>query len=213
MVKIASVVLIDDDLFIRTSIAAGLKAFGIKVVGHSENFVGALEIMKSADVEVAVVDLDLGPGPNGIDICYSLRKHYPNLGLILLTSYTDPKVADPHSLPLPKGCRFVSKTNLEDFSVLVNEIISARMKPLTHTAKISNKNSLTAVQMDVLKLVSEGLSSAEIAARRGVSVKSIEGIISKIHNSLGLDKSKSFNQRVQLTRAYFSLSGKKPPGA
>jgi DNA-binding NarL/FixJ family response regulator len=67
--------------------------------------------------------------------------------------------------------------------------------------------------LEVLKLVASGLSSAEIAERRSVSIKSIDGIISKIYKALNLKKSKSLNQRVQLARAYFQLSGKQPPGA
>ena len=213
MVKVATVVVIDDDAFVRSSLTAGFKSFGIHVIGSAENFSSALEICKSNNVDAAIVDLDLGPGPNGIDICYSLRKHFPSMGLILLTSYRDPKIADPYIQPLPKGTRFLSKTDLSDFQVLVNEVIAATRKPLAKTHRFSEKNPLTNIQLDVLKLVADGLTSAEIAERRGVSVKAIEGIISKIHGVLGLEKNKSQNQRVQLTRAFFKLSGRKPPGA
>jgi DNA-binding NarL/FixJ family response regulator len=172
-----------------------------------------MDVISRSTVEVAIVDLDLGPGPSGIDICYSLREHYPQLGLILLTSYSNPKIADPYSRPLPKGCRFLSKSTLTEFEVLVNSVISVKAKPhATFQIKTSN-NVLTDTQLEVLKLVASGLSSAEIAERRNVSIKSIDGIISKIYKALNLKKSKSLNQRVQLARAYFQLSGKQPPGA
>jgi DNA-binding NarL/FixJ family response regulator len=74
-------------------------------------------------------------------------------------------------------------------------------------------SSLTAIQLEVLKLVAQGLSTEEIASNRGVSVKAIESSIAKIQKIAGLNKSKSLNQRVQLARFYFLLSGKKPPGA
>lgn len=210
--KIANVIVIDDDAFVRSSLVAGFKLFGIEVVGSASNFSSALTICKSNLVDVAIVDLDLGPGPNGIDICYSLRKFNPAIGLVLLTSYMNPKIADPHMQSLPKGTRFLSKSELSSFQLLVNEVIAAKTKPLTKTYKFLDKNPLTAAQLEVLKMVSEGLASTEIAQRRGVSVKAIEGIISKIHATLGLEKNKSHNQRVQLTRAYFMLSGRKPPG-
>ncbi len=209
---IANIIIIDDDAFVRSSLSAGFKSFGINVAGTATNFLTALEICEKTSIDVAIVDLDLGPGPNGIDICYSLRKYFPNIGLILLTSYRNPKIADPNMKKIPKGTRFISKTDLNDFEALVNEVIIAKIKPLVKTHVFSEKTQLTSVQLEVLKMVSEGLSSSEIAERRSVSVKAIEGIISKIQNILNLEKSKSLNQRVQLARAYFKLSGRKPPG-
>ena len=210
---LAKVILIDDDLFVRTSLTAGLKSFNIKVVKSVANYSDALEEIKREPIDVAIVDLDLGPGPSGIDICNSLRNQFPTLGLIMLTSYTDPKISQPTGPSLPKGCRFLSKSKLSEFELLVNEILSAKANPLSAISRKTKNQVLTDTQLEVLKMVAEGLSSHEIAERRGVSVKSIEGIISKIHSALKLEKSKSLNQRVQLARAYFNLSGKKPPGA
>jgi DNA-binding NarL/FixJ family response regulator len=210
--NIANVIIVDDDAFVRSSLSAGLRAFSIRVVGTAVNFATASELCKSQEVDVAIVDLDLGPGPSGIDICHSLRKQLPSIGLVLLTSYRDPKIADPNMQSLPKGTKFVSKTDLSDFQTLVSEVLAAKTKPLTKTHRFIDKSPLTQIQLEVLKMVSEGLSTSEIAERRGVSPKAIEGIISKIHDVLKIGRDKSQNQRVQLTRAYFRLSGKKPPG-
>jgi two-component system, NarL family, invasion response regulator UvrY len=211
---LASVLLVDDDMFTRTTLSAALSAGGINVVAATDSAAGALENLLSLDPDVAIVDLDLGPGPSGIDICHALRSQKPNLGLILLTSYTDPRIHDPSNSQLPKGCRFVSKSELSDFKFLIEEIIIARNKPFA-PAKLRkvNDHKLTDVQLEVLIGVAQGLSSAEIATNRGVSVKAIEGIIAKTHVALGINKSKSINLRVQLVRAYFELTGKMPPNA
>ena len=211
---LASVLLVDDDMFTRTTLSAALSAGGINVVAATDSAAGALENLLSHDPDVAIVDLDLGPGPSGIDICHALRSQKPNLGLILLTSYTDPRIHDPSNSQLPKGCRFVSKSELSDFKFLIEEIIIARNKPFA-PAKLRkvNDHKLTDVQLEVLIGVAQGLSSAEIATNRGVSVKAIEGIIAKTHVALGINKSKSINLRVQLVRAYFELTGKMPPNA
>jgi DNA-binding NarL/FixJ family response regulator len=211
---LASVLLVDDDMFTRTTLSAALSAGGINVVAATDSAAGALENLLSLDPDVAIVDLDLGPGPSGIDICHALRSQKPNLGLILLTSYTDPRIHDPSNSQLPKGCRFVSKSELSDLKFLIEEIIIARNKPFA-PAKLRkvNDHKLTDVQLEVLIGVAQGLSSAEIATNRGVSVKAIEGIIAKTHVALGINKSKSINLRVQLARAYFELTGKMPPNA
>jgi DNA-binding NarL/FixJ family response regulator len=105
---LASVLLVDDDMFTRTTLSAALSARGINVVASTDSAAGALENLISLNPDVAIVDLDLGPGPSGIDICHALRSQKPNLGLILLTSYTDPRIHDPSNSQLPKGCRFIS---------------------------------------------------------------------------------------------------------
>lgn len=211
---LAKAIVIDDDPFVRSSLTAGLAHYGIQVVHAFENGSLAIAVTGGDDIDVAIVDLDLGPGPSGIDICHSLRTHRPNLGLILLTSYQDPRVFDPASSTLPKGCHFISKTDLNDYKILVEAVLSARAKPFNAVKRSEARSStLTVNQLDVLKLVAQGLSTEEIARSRGVSVKAIESSISKIQRAAGIKKSKSINQRVQLARFYFLLSGKKPPGA
>lgn len=211
---LARTLVIDDDPFVRSSLTAGLAHYGIQVVKALENGSRATDLLNEESIDVAIVDLDLGPGPSGIDICNALRAVKPDIGLVLLTSYQDPRVFDPAGLTLPKGCRFISKSKLEDFKLLVETVLAARVKPFAHVKDgFSKASPLTSIQLEVLKSLADGLSSAEIASQRGVSVKAIESSIAKIQKVVGVGKSKSFNQRVQLTRAYFMLSGKKPPGA
>jgi DNA-binding NarL/FixJ family response regulator len=210
----AKILVVDDDAFVRTTLSASFLSYRIQVVAAVGSASEALDALSSGEIEVAVLDLDLGPGPSGIDIAYSLRKAKPDLGLVLLTSYSDPRIADPSSLPMPKGCRFVTKTNLGDFKILVAAVLGARMQPLS-APHITGEHEfqLTATQLEVLKLVAEGLSNSEIAVVRKVSVKAIDGIIAKIYLELNLEKSSRTNQRVQMVRAFFALSGKKAPGA
>jgi DNA-binding NarL/FixJ family response regulator len=211
---LAKAIVIDDDPFVRSTLSAGLAHYGIQVVQSFDIGSSAISAISTIDPDVAIVDLDLGPGPSGIDICHSLRTHKPNLGLILLTSYQDPRIFDPAGSSLPKGCRFISKSELEDFKVLVETVLSARAKPFLESKKISSDSTvLTSNQLEVLKLIAQGLSTEEIASSRGVSAKAIESSIAKIQKVAGFKKSKSLNQRVQLARFYFLLSGKKPPGA
>jgi DNA-binding NarL/FixJ family response regulator len=108
----------------------------------------------------------------------------------------------------------VTKSNLSDFSKLVTEVLSARKTPNEKiNYNIKRDDLLTSAQLEVLKMVAMGMSSNEIAAQRDVSVKAIEGMISKIYQEMELNRDKSLNPRVQLARAYMKLSGKTPPGA
>jgi DNA-binding NarL/FixJ family response regulator len=212
-VAIASVLLVEDDVFSRSTLGAALVGSNIEVKGQVAKASEAIRAVTRFSIDIAIVDLDLGPGANGIDVAIALRDINPRIGIIILTSYSDPRVANPNSLSLPKGSRFLTKSSLNDFSVLIQVILELKNQPL------SNKNGskierveLSENQLSVLQGVAEGLTTKEIANRAGVSEKAIEGTITRLHAMLELPKKPFLNPRVQLARAYFQLSGKKPPG-
>jgi len=210
---LARIILIEDDLFTRSTLSALLGHRGFEVVGQTESVEEALMLQELYSPEVALVDLDLGPGPNGIDIAIALRRVNPNIGIVMLTTFIDPRFTGTSNLPLPKGTRFLTKGELNDVSILVTSILQVMRNPLSPSKQLKRSGSLlTEGQIEILRLVSEGHTTASIAITRGVSEKSIEATLARIHSSLGLIKTKQLNPRVQLTRAFLSLTGKKPTG-
>lgn len=166
----ASVLLVEDDVFSRSTLGAALVGANIEVKGQVAKASEAIRAVTKFSIDIAIVDLDLGPGANGIDIAIALRDINPRIGIIILTSYSDPRVANPNSLSLPKGSRFLTKSSLNDFSVLIKVILELKNQPL------SNKNGskierveLSENQLSVLQGVAEGLTTKEIANRAGVS--------------------------------------------
>lgn len=213
-VALASVLLVEDDVFTRSTLSAALVGANFEVKAQVGKASDAIDAVKRFSIDVAIIDLDLGAGATGIDIAIALREHNPIIGIIILTSYTDPRVMNPHSRVLPKGSKFLTKSNLTDFAPLVRTILELKALPLSgKTEKRSEKVDFTANQLIVLQSVAKGLTTKEIAFRTGVSEKAVEGTISRLHSMLDLPKDSSSNPRVQLARAYFALSGKKPPGA
>ena len=209
----ASVLLVEDDVFARSTLAAALLGANIEVKDQVVKASEAIRAVNKFSIDIAIIDLDLGPGANGIDIAIALRDINPRIGIIILTSYSDPRVANPNSLSLPKGSKFLTKSSLNDFGILIKMILELKSQPL------SNKNGskiervgFSENQLSVLQGVAEGLTTKEIATRAGVSEKAIEGTITRLHSMLDLPKKPFLNPRVQLARAYFHLSGKKPPG-
>jgi DNA-binding NarL/FixJ family response regulator len=60
-----------------------------------------------------------------------------------------------------------------------------------------------------MRLLSKGLSNSEIANLRSISEKSVEQSIARLVKNLNIPKGKSINQRVQISRLYFKLTGSK----
>jgi DNA-binding NarL/FixJ family response regulator len=210
---LASVLLVEDDVFTRSTLAAALSGANFEIKGEVSTAKDALAAIQKFSIDIAVLDLDLGPGANGIDIAYALRQLHPQIGIIILTSYSDPRVANPDSLPLPKGSKFLTKSKLTDIRPLIKAIIELKHLPIAgRTISETERSIFTENQLFVLQGVAEGLTTKEIAKRLKVSDKAIEGTITRLHTLLDLPKDASLNPRVQLARAYFELAGKKPPG-
>jgi DNA-binding NarL/FixJ family response regulator len=68
-------------------------------------------------------------------------------------------------------------------------------------------SSLSSLQIEILKDIASGLSTAEIARTRGVSEQAIDKSINRISKNLGIPKTTDTNLRVQIVRAYFENKG------
>jgi len=204
---LARVMLVDDEPFVRSMLSTALTALSIEVAAACGT---AREAMSAAeDVEVAILDLDLGPGPSGVDIAHALRERHRSIGLVMLTGFSDPRIHDPRGRRLPRGMRYLVKSELADPSLLRAVILDARREPLREGGA-QVRADLTANQIDVLRLVALGQSNAQISQELGVGEKAIERTIGRILEVLEIDRSAG-NARIQLARAYFILAGRSLP--
>lgn len=204
---------VDNDAFTRTSVATSLEGRGLQVLGSYADARSCLSALPTLPGEpgVAVLDLDLGLGPNGLDLAHALRKVLPRIGLVLLTHYRDPRLLTTDIPRWPAGLRYLAKSDVDDISILLAAITSAREAPLRAPtgsgAPIDALTELTSTQIEVLRAVAQGYSTAEIARMRSVSVKAVEKVLTRICEQLDLPRAASHNQRVQMVRAFIRMTG------
>lgn len=207
------VIVVEDDALLRTSLAGSLPLHGIDVVGTTDSAAGALELARRTEPQAALLDLDLGIGPNGVDIARALRSQFPDLGIVILTGYEDPRLAGASSADLPDDVEYVVKQRLPDAALLGRILVrsAARREPspkvLPPPLEPRSSHELSQVQLEVLRLVAQGMSNSEIARVREVSEKAVEHTISRLCRVLDIDSSAGSNARVQLTRVYYAMSG------
>jgi DNA-binding NarL/FixJ family response regulator len=206
------VLVVEDDNFTRSTLVAAIRTQGIEVVGSASNARDALAIQARYSPDIAMLDFDLGPGPTGIDVAHALRSRQPNIGILILSTFRDPRLLSTKLPPLPNGSLYLCKQDINDVRKIVDQLLMVNEKRFGQVVrKIFPKRegtSLTEMQMDILSLVAKGLTTAEIARQRNVGEKAIENTISRISIQLGIVKDSTHNQRVQLTRAYMRLAGK-----
>jgi len=200
---------VDDDDFTRVLLVRTLNAAGHEVVGDSADAAGAMRLADTAKPDIAIVDLDLGSGPNGIDLAHGLRKLNPSVALIVLSSYQDPRLVGS-TRPLPLGAMYVSKRSVGDPATLeasVQEVCSAPLAERSLGGSIDPTKRLSDNQVEIMRLVAEGYSNAEIARRRTLTEPAVAKAVARLVKQLELDVGDNDNVRVLITRAYYDLIG------
>lgn len=207
------VLVIEDDSFARTSISGALTNAGLNVVAAVGDARSAIYFFTMHDPDVIVTDLDLGFGPTGIDLARSFRIRKPKLGIVVLTSYTDPRLLRNDIPVLPPGCEYLVKHHITEMQFVKTSVTNAFANVNSDVLVITGSrtpdwiNNLTQVQMETMRMVAQGLSNAEIAVQRFVSEKAVEQTVSKIAKTFGIPTATNQNQRVHLARLFFRLAG------
>lgn len=193
-----------------------LESEGFRVVAV-ESARRAIREFDTIDPDVVVIDIELGERPNGIDLAVILHSQAPYLGVVFLSNYPAVKSAESSFGP-PPGSVFVAKGVIEGPGPIVEAIESVlgdRSTRLDLTVIPSDHplQKLSALQLAVLRLVAEGWSNAEIAERRGITIRSTERLVSRTFAALGIPDDSSVNARVAATRMYIRVFGVPEPAA
>ena len=116
------IMLVEDDEFTRATVKSALKGQGLNIVYDTASVKDGIEFAKQNHPDVAVLDYNLGKGPNGIDLANQLRKIQPEIGIVLLTAFLNPAELDSKIALLPAGSRYLVKHSVSNIIVLVKEI-------------------------------------------------------------------------------------------
>jgi DNA-binding NarL/FixJ family response regulator len=167
-----------------------------------------LSLFRLKAIDCAVLDVHLGEGPSGFEVAQKIRKECPNIGIVFLTSFEDPRLFTKSVPELPVGSRYIVKQKIMDFQEIEKFIDEAVDVPNAPLSGIDTELSeLTDHQIEVLRLLAKGMTNSEIASEMFVSEKTVESNISKITKALGLKKLPGGNSRVSLAKLYYRSAG------
>ena len=201
-----SVVVVEDDDMVRSLIASHIESAGFQVAVAS-NFTDAMRLIKVVDPDAVVLDIDLGPGPNGFDIAERLWKKSEETAVVFLTTLSDPRINNASLKKSQPGVAYLNKHMVTDAAVLVDALKAA----LTDTVAPNYRHDLSTerplaqlsnLQLQILKLIAEGKTNQQISDLRGRSLAATESAISRTLKALGLDSAGELNSRVLAAREY-----------
>jgi len=205
------ILIVDDDEFTRFLLVRAFASFGYDDVVACDGVASALAAAESMAPAAAVLDLDLGPGPHGIDLAHTLRKRKPDIALILLTSFEDPRLLGGVGSP-PVGMIRLTKRAVGNDEILPRAMEVVLATPCADTNSrvaggIASPLALSDNQVDIMRWVAEGHSNAEIGRRVHLTERGVAKAVSRLVKQLGLDPGADANVRVLITQAYFQYAG------
>lgn len=198
--------LLEDDDFVRLGVQAAIESLGFDVISAG-TAAHALALAKTTPPAVAMLDIHLGRGPNGIDVAHALRKQQPDVGIVMLTSLDDPRLIGEHR-GLPRGAVYLPKQSVRSVDEYRHAIALATDVKSWQAAEVSGGafRALTSNQIELLRLVAAGHTNAEIAEAHGQREKSVESAVTRLVRDLGMS-AQGGRVRLELAKRYFSGLG------
>ncbi|MGH3363071.1 MAG: response regulator transcription factor [Nocardioides sp.] len=185
------VLLVDDHELIRDGLSGVFSAQeDMEVVGAAKTVAEACDLYDAHQPDVIVTDLQL-PDGTGLDVVRRVRRESDQVGLVVLTMHAgDDQIfaameagasafvgKDAPSTEVVKAARHAT---VSPRSFLCAGLAQAMMR------RVSGESTrLSEREHDVLVLLAEGLSSAEIAPRLHLSESTVKSHVARIYQKLG----------------------------
>lgn len=200
------VLIVEDDVFVGGLLAETLEAAGFET-RHATSAAEARRAATEFDPDVALVDLDLGDGPSGVDLMRVFERTRPELVSVMLTASPSQSVRSR----LPEHAGFIRKSLISEPAVLLETLDAALRRGgrgiLHDVDEQSPLSGLSSSQREVLRLIALGLSNAEIAKRRGITLSGAEQAVSAVFRALELQQRDQLMPRVEAARLYIEARG------
>jgi len=184
-------------------ILSGLKTLlesepGWTVVGMAKNGRKAVQMAEKLNPHVAVLDISM-PELNGIDAARQIRRACPDIEVLILTMHDSEQIVHEALEAGAKGFILKTDTNrllktavesLADHRPFFNSHASGVVLQgfLDPSAKPGPKasQSLSPREREVVQLIAEAATGKEVAAKLGVSVKTVEAHRTNVMRKLNL---------------------------
>ncbi|WP_291651746.1 response regulator transcription factor [Clostridium sp.] len=183
-------IIVDDDKLICKSLEVMLsKEEDIEVIGIASNGLEAMDLCKKENPDIILMDIRM-PDVDGIQATHLIKKHYPKVRIMMLTTFKDKQNiqsalkagAEGYLLKTDKISNIAKKLRIfyEGVTVLDKDILNRLTNPDKDLL-----NKLTPRERDVILLVAQGFTNKEISAQLFLSEGTIRNIVSVIMDKLG----------------------------
>jgi len=189
------ILLIDDHAIVRSGLRRLLSALGNPEISEAANGRDALVRYREARPDVVILDFNL-PGIGGLELLQRLMIDDPSACVLVFSMHAEAIYA---SRALHAGAKgYVSKNAAPDELLVAIRRLADGGRYIEHeiAQELALQSApeghplhhLTERDMEILRLLGEGRSLAEIAAELGVGYKTIANTCSQIKAKLGVSR-------------------------
>jgi DNA-binding NarL/FixJ family response regulator len=187
--------LVEDHPLVRAAIRQTLSVPGIEVVGEAWSAESALDQIQGLRPDVMLVDIDL-PGMNGVQLVREAAPRLPDTKIVMLTASgkTDDVVAAIRSgasgyltkdMSAEALVRSVMGIRIGDLPMprrLAAELVTRLVRPSGR----GENHDLSDREVEVLRLVADGLTDREVGEALGISPRTVGRHVGSILDKLGV---------------------------
>jgi DNA-binding NarL/FixJ family response regulator len=188
------VVIADDHAVMREGLAALLAGAGIEVIGTAGNGREAVRIARELTPDVVVMDISM-PELNGVEAAREIRVRAPSVRIVMLSMHANREHVHQALAAGAEGY-VLKEAAATEVVAAVRAVAAGRryLSPAMESAMLEAGGStargpvesLSTRERQVLQLVVEGKSSAEIACTVHLSPKTVETYRSRLMKKLGV---------------------------
>ena len=194
------IMLVDDQEMVRVGFRMILEAESdLTIVGEAGDGAAAIELAARADADVVLMDVRM-PKMDGIEACRTLRDRYPDTRVMMLTTFdlhdyvhaalragaSGFMLKDAPAEQLVDAIRIVAKGDaLLAPSVTQALIDEIARQPVRDRASYPGVDELTERELEVLKLMANGMSNSEIAQSLYLGEATIKTHVGRVLSKLG----------------------------
>ena len=194
--NVIKIIIADDHLMVREGLKQLLELQGdIEVIGQADDGIQCLDMINKLKPDVVLLDINM-PNMNGIQTLEVMRQNQNKTKVLILTIHNEIEyllkaveigvngyvLKDSDSSVLKKAIVAVY-----DGETYIEPSLTPLMKD--RLEKINKQNDdeiLTRREIEVLKLLAEGLFNKEIAYKLSISEKTVKNHVSNIFKKIGV---------------------------
>ena len=191
-----SIIIVDDHEVVRSGVRSYLMTTSdFDVIGEAASGEEAIKLVTEHIPDVVLMDLIM-PGMDGVETTRQIKKISPRTQIVVLTSFHD----DDHIFPALKAgaiSYILKDMKMEKLVEALHRAINGEvtLHPLVATRVLQNlrgeHNSdesfyadLTERELDVLKLIANGMTNNQIAEKLVITENTVKGHVSNILSKL-----------------------------
>ena len=214
------IVLAEDNYLVREGVRRLLETRPeLEIVAACGDLDSLLAAVEAEKPDVVLTDIRMPPGglDEGIQAARRLRETSPEVGVVVLSQYSEPRYALALLESGSERRAYLLKERVEDIEQLVSAIqavaaggsvidpkVVERLVAARSRAEHSALSELTPRERDILREMAEGKNNAAIAAALFITERSVEKVIHSIFAKLGIAWEESVHRRVKAVLLYLA---------